>query len=275
MPGLNETKKRLEASNIRPSKKLGQSFLIDDNIRKKIIQAIILCKEDTVVEIGPGLGALTEDLCKAAGNVIAIEKDKRLYNFLKENLCFDNLALKNIDALKYDFKLTHSKVKVIGNLPYYISSQILNLLIENREFVDSAYITVQREFANRIIATPCTKDYGSLSCYVQFYAEPRILFTIKKNAFYPAPKVDSCFLKIDIRKQGLFLTDREKLFKIIRTAFGKRRKTILNSLCSDKGLGPKEKVLEKLEEAGILPDRRPETISLPEFVKLAKIFTLQ
>jgi len=227
-----------------------------------------------VLEIGPGLGSLTEELCRRAKRVIAVEKDRGLYNFLLKHNLYDNLELLHADILKYDFS-SHPGLKIIGNLPYYISSPVLIRLLENRQFITSLFITVQKEFAERLVAKPGSKIYGSISCFVQFYSEPQILFTIKKNAFYPYPKVDSCFLKIDIRKKGLFLTDDEKLFKIIRTAFGKRRKTILNSLCFEKGFGSKEKVLEKLKEACILPGRRPETISLQEFVNLTNIFPFQ
>jgi len=260
----------LREHNIRPSKRLGQNFLTDQNIQRKIISSAHIEKEDTILEIGPGLGALTSGLCEAAEKIIAIEKDKRLCEILLKKIHFENLELVCGDILKHDFS-KYSKIKVLGNLPYYISSPILIHLLKNKDFISSIFITVQREFAERLAAKPGTRDYGSISCFTQFYAEPRILFKIKKNAFYPAPKVDSCFLRIDIRKKPLYLTNEEKLFKIIRTSFEKRRKTILNSLAAGGDFGSKQELSEKLSEAGISPNRRPETISLDEFVKLVTV----
>lgn len=267
MLSLREVKCALHEYNIRPSKRFGQNFLIDKNIQKKIIVSARIENEDVVFEIGPGLGALTSGLCKVAKKVIAIEKDRRLHEFLLQSSSFEKLELMQGDVLKHDFG-KYSKIKVMGNLPYYISSPILIHLLKNRSFISSIFITVQREFAERLVAKPGTRDYSSISCFTQFYAEPKILFKIKKTAFYPAPKVDSCFLKVAIRNQGLYLTDEEKLFKIVRSSFEKRRKTILNSLAASGDFGSKQELSERLSEAGISPDRRPETISLEEFVKL-------
>jgi len=282
MLNVKQIKSILREYNIRPSKRFGQNFLIDKNIQKKIIASARIENEDVVFEIGPGLGALTSGLCRAAKKVIAIEKDKRLHEFLLQSSSFEKLELMQGDVLKHDFS-KYSKIKVMGNLPYYISSPILIHLLKNRSFISSIFITVQREFAERLVAKPCTRDYSSISCFTQFYAEPKILFKIKKTAFYPAPKVDSCFLKIGIRNQGLYpmrkssishgacLTNEEKLFKIVRSSFEKRRKTILNSLAANGDFGSKQELSERLSEAGISPDRRPETISLEEFVKLVTV----
>ncbi len=172
-------------------------------------------------------------------------------------------------------------LKVVGNLPYNISSPIIIYLIENRSCIDAMFISLQKEFACRLIAGPGSREYGAISCFVQFYARPRILFNIKKGVFYPVPKVDSSFLKIAIEDRtftagknrisnGLYLTDEEKLFKIIRTCFGKRRKTILNSLYPVSGAASKEELSDRLKRAGVSPGRRPETISLEEFISLTK-----
>ena len=265
---LKEVKVVLREWGVRPSKRLGQSFLVDQNIQQKIIDSAGLVREDVVIEIGPGLGALTEELCRRAKKVIAIEKDNRLHEFLSKDLGFENLELIQGDILKYNIE---ERVKIIGNLPYYISSPILTNLLDKRGFISSMFITVQKEFAQRLVARPGGKDYSSFSCYVQFYADPVFLFAIKKNAFYPVPGVDSCFLKINIRSQPLYLTDEKKLFKIIRTCFEKRRKTILNSLSWGKEFGSKEEAMEMLKKADISPQRRPETISLEEFVKLTGV----
>jgi len=262
---LGEVKSILREYNIRPSKRLGQNFLIDQNIKNKIIDSIQLKKEDAVLEIGPGLGALTEDLSKKVSAFIAVEKDKRLYSFLLDKI---GSGLINEDILKYEFKDISSKLAVVGNLPYSISSPILNKLINNRARIKSLYATVQAEFGERIVALPGTKDYGSLSCYVQFYGDPKILFKIPRGAFLPAPEVDSCFLKIDFEKQIDASIDQELLFKIIRSSFEKRRKTILNSLASSGIFKSKEDALSCLRKAQISPERRPETISLQEFAKL-------
>jgi 16S rRNA (adenine1518-N6/adenine1519-N6)-dimethyltransferase len=274
---LSEVRLILREHNIHPSKRLGQNFLIDQNIKNKIINSIQLSKEDTVLEIGPGLGALTEDLCKNSKKVISIEKDTRLYDFLRACHCesrrsrdeaISNLELLNIDILKYEFKNSPQKLIIVGNLPYSISSPILNHLIDNRTAIDSAYITVQKEFGERVVAGPGTKDYASLSCYIQFYAEPKILFNIPRAAFFPAPEVDSCFLRLSMRKKKPFDVNEDLFFKIVRSAFGKRRKTITSSLYSAGIFPSKEALLAALKKAGISASARPETLSLEQFSSL-------
>lgn len=263
---LNEVKSILREYDIRPSKRLGQNFLIDQNIKNKIMHSIALEKEDIVLEIGPGLGALTEDLVKKSKEVIAVEKDKRLHDYLSNS---KGLNLVNDDILNYEFKAIPKKLVVVGNLPYSISSPILNKLIDNRGFIKALYATVQREFGERLAAAPGTKDYGSLSCYVQFYGDAKILFKIPRGAFFPAPEVDSCFLKIDFEKHIDESIDQELLFKLIRSSFEKRRKTILNSLASSGIFKSKEEACAYLSKARISPGRRPETISLQEFIFLS------
>ena len=267
---LSEVKSILRGYNIHPSKRLGQNFLIDQNIKDKIIASVQLNKESVVLEIGPGLGALTGDLCEKAKKVIAIEKDKRLCSFLLNTAGLD---LINNDILEYGFKDISSKLIVVGNLPYSISSPILNKLIDNRERITSIYVTVQLEFGERIAALPGTKDYGSLSCYAQIYGDPKILFKIPRGAFFPVPEVDSCFLKIDFEKKIDSSIDQVLLFRIIRSSFEKRRKTILNSLASSGIFKSKEEALSYLTKTCISPDRRPETISLQEFVSLSRIIS--
>ncbi|MDP2920933.1 MAG: 16S rRNA (adenine(1518)-N(6)/adenine(1519)-N(6))-dimethyltransferase RsmA [Candidatus Omnitrophota bacterium] len=275
---LSEVKSILREYNIHPSKRLGQNFLIDQNIKNKIIGSIRVSEEDTVLEIGPGFGALTEDLAKKAKRLVAIEKDRRLYDFLVENLSCSNIKLINGDILQYDLSNFAScrtatcevGQVIVGNLPYSISSPILNHLINNRTCIKSAYVTVQMEFGERVSAFPGTKDYGSLSCYAQFYGVPKILFKIPRGAFYPVPEVDSCFLKIDFGKEIDASIDQAVLFKIIRSSFEKRRKTILNSLSSSDIFKSKEEALKCLEKSHISPGRRPETVSLTEFITLSR-----
>jgi 16S rRNA (adenine1518-N6/adenine1519-N6)-dimethyltransferase len=266
---LSEIRPILRGHNIHPSKRLGQNFLIDQNIKNKIIDSVRLNREDTVLEIGPGLGALTEDLCARAKKVTAIEKDTRLYNFLL-NEANSNLELLNKDILKYEFKNLPQKLIIVGNLPYSISSPILNHLIENKAHIDSAYITVQKEFGERVTAMPGAKDYASLSCYIQFYTEPKILFNIPRAAFFPAPEVDSCFMRLIMRKEKLFDVDETLFFKIIRSAFGKRRKTIESSLYSAGIFPSKQSLIEALKKSGIPASSRPETLSLEQFSLLTK-----
>jgi len=269
-----EVKLLLRKYNIRPIKRLGQNFLVDQNIQKKIIDTADISKDDTVLEIGPGLGALTGELCNRAKKVSAIEKDKRFCGVLGQSLFRDcplrNLELIHGDILKYNW-CNVTRLKIIGNLPYYISSPILVKLIENRNTIDSINITVQKEFAERLAAKPGTKAYGSITCFLQFYARVEKKFTIKNSAFYPIPKVDSCFLKIKIREKPLFVTDEELLFKIIRASFEKRRKTILNSLHSSGKFRSKEILSMQLEKIGISINRRPETLSLQEFVNITTL----
>lgn len=280
---LSRIRSEFRKWNLRPSKRLGQNFLIDGNVQGKILNAIDIRNTDAVLEIGPGLGALTEGLCARARDVLAVEKDKRLCEFLSKNIAAPNLKIVNADILDFlkDMKGPCEKIKVVGNLPYYISSPIITGLLEKRGFFDSLFITVQREFAERLVALPGSRDYGSISCFVQFYSDPRLLFTVKKTCFYPVPKVDSCFVRFGIKERGVYpvgntnngvyLTDEAKLFRIIRACFEKRRKTILNSLYSGGWLGSKQEITEKLGKAGILPDRRPETLSLKEFIGLTEV----
>jgi len=275
---LSEVRSILREYNIRPSKRLGQNFLIDQNIKDKIINSIEVGKENTVLEIGPGLGTLTQDLCKKAERVIAVEKDKRLYDFLTKNLSWGNLELINDDILKYEFENLSSKLIIVGNLPYSISSPILNHLINNRDYISSIYITVQAEFGQRLVASPGTKDYSSLSCYAQFYTEPNTLFNIPKRAFYPVPEVDSCFMRMNIRKDKPYEVDEERLFKIIRASFSKRRKTILNSLSSSGIFKSKEEALttkstlpSELRSLAFNQDPKLTLVSSPVIVSSADV----
>ncbi|MFH1782433.1 MAG: 16S rRNA (adenine(1518)-N(6)/adenine(1519)-N(6))-dimethyltransferase RsmA [Candidatus Omnitrophota bacterium] len=261
----------LRELNIQPKKRLGQNFLIDKNIQQKILRALDLKKDEPVLEIGPGLGALTWDICENAKEVTAIEKDKRCYDYLVKQNSYENLTLINADVLKYEFTKKYKRSKVVGNLPYYITTPIISHLIENRSHVASLYISIQKEVAKRLTASAGSKDYGAISCFVQFYTKPRILFNIKKGCFLPAPKVESSFLELNFYEEPLYLTNEEKLFKIIRICFNKRRKTILNALSSSGEFGSKEEVAEALKSAGIVDRSRPEEIPLEGFVSLVDI----
>ena len=259
---------------IKPKKSLGQNFLIDKNIQKKIIWACDLTKEDIILEIGAGKGDLTAQFAQSVKGVYALEIDQRLYPFLEQSLgVYKNCQIIKSDILKFkiskflqDNKIGQ-KLKVIGNIPYYISSPIIEHLIGYRKNISVAFITVQREFGRRARAVPGSKEYGSFSCFVQYYCQCKILFEIKKNSFKPAPNVDSCFLSLEFReKPAVLVRDEGLFFKLIRTAFNQRRKTLRNSL---DGLVSQDRLENFLQGAGIDKNVRPEDLSLEQFASLS------
>ncbi|MDD2653809.1 MAG: 16S rRNA (adenine(1518)-N(6)/adenine(1519)-N(6))-dimethyltransferase RsmA [Candidatus Omnitrophica bacterium] len=245
-----------------PRKSLGQNFLIDDNIKVKIIQACNVSSEEFVLEIGPGKGALTQELVKLAKGVVAVEKDVRLFQMLCQTLGgYLNLSLVNQDILTY--RISQSNTKVIGNIPYNISSPLIEHLLMQKDKISVIYLTLQKELAERIIAKPRTKAYSSFSIFVQYHSVPTIKFIIKRGSFRPRPKVDSAFVEFVIRKTpAVTVKDEEFFFKIVRAAFGQRRKMISNTL---KGLVDQEKICQ----TGISPSIRPEDLSLDDFGRLA------
>ncbi|MCX5698080.1 MAG: 16S rRNA (adenine(1518)-N(6)/adenine(1519)-N(6))-dimethyltransferase RsmA [Candidatus Omnitrophica bacterium] len=259
---------------IKPKKSLGQNFLIDKNIQKKIIRACNLSKEDIVLEIGAGRGDLTAPLAGSAKKVYALEIDQRLYPLLELALgVYSNCEIIKSDILKFNINKflqdnkIRQKIKVIGNIPYYISSPIIEHLIGYRQAISAAFITVQKEFGRRARAVPGSKEYGSFSCFAQYYCECEILFEIKKNSFKPAPNVDSCFLCLKFREKPLVLVQDEGMFfKLIRTAFNQRRKTLRNSL---DGLVAQDRLENYLQRAGIDENVRPEGLSLEQFADLS------
>ncbi|MDD5027448.1 MAG: 16S rRNA (adenine(1518)-N(6)/adenine(1519)-N(6))-dimethyltransferase RsmA, partial [Candidatus Omnitrophica bacterium] len=224
---------------IQPKKSLGQNFLIDQNIRNKIIASLDLKKNDVVLEIGSGKGELTQVIAQRANKVFGLEIDKRLYNFLTSEFAGTgpNTEIINKDILKLDLtkflkeNKIKGRIKVFGNIPYYISSPIIEHLLKFRDRIEAIFITVQKEFAARVAALPGGKAYGSFSCFTQYYTCPRIIFNIGRNCFKPAPKVDSSFLELKIRKEpAVCVKDEVLFFKIIRGALNQRRKTLRNSL---------------------------------------------
>lgn len=259
---------------VKPKKRLGQNFLVDKNIERKIIANCEFNPSDTVLEIGAGSGEMTRLIYPLVKELTAIEIDPALCGILKENLKgADNLRIINADILKFDFESYFGKIKkrikVVGNIPYYITTPIIQRLLEYRGMVDSIFITVQKEFALRASSCPGSKDYGSLSCFVQYYTQPKIMFTIAKNCFRPKPKVTSCLLKLKIREEPAVKTRDEKLFfKIIRAAFNKRRKTLRNSLRDVVAL---EKLETFFAECGRDKNIRPECLALSDFANLERI----
>ncbi|MFH1128284.1 MAG: 16S rRNA (adenine(1518)-N(6)/adenine(1519)-N(6))-dimethyltransferase RsmA [Candidatus Omnitrophota bacterium] len=265
--------------HIKPKKSLGQNFLIDKNIQRKIISACNFNSQDTLLEIGSGSGEFTQLLAKNCLKVYALEIDQRLLPLLKENLKNDdNIEIIQTDILKFDFKRffkkikinsanTKNKIKIFGNIPYYISTPIIERVFEFRKKIDCLYLTVQKEFAQRLIASCGSKDYASISCFVQYFSQPKILFPIKRNSFYPVPGVDSVFLKISLREKApVKVKDKELFFRIIRAAFNKRRKTLKNSL---KEVLPQQNLENFFSKFKISPNVRPERLSLDDFAKLS------
>jgi 16S rRNA (adenine1518-N6/adenine1519-N6)-dimethyltransferase len=260
--------------HVKPKKSLGQNFLTDKNIQRKICRACDLTDKDVVLEIGAGRGDLTVELALAVKKVYALEIDQRLFPILDKNLSvFANCQVIKADILKFDINKflrenkLKQKIKVIGNIPYYISSPIIEQLIRYRDSISAIFITVQKEFGRRVEALPGSKEYGSFSCFVQYYLEPEIIFEIKKNSFRPAPKVDSCFLALRKRENpAVAVKDEERFFKLIRTAFNQRRKTLRKSL---KGFIAPGSLEEFFSTQGIDKNVRPEDLSLEQFACLA------
>lgn len=260
---------------VKPKKSLGQNFLADKNIRQKIIRACGLANEDIILEIGAGYGDFTVQLAACAKKVYALEIDQRLYPDLEKNLsAYNNCKIIKSDILKFDIagflreEKIKQKIKVIGNIPYYISSPIIERLIDYRNNIGEVFMTVQKEFGRRVCAAPGSKEYGSFSCFTQYYACCRILFEINRGCFKPVPKVDSSFLSLEFReKPPVKVEDEAVFFKLIRAAFNQRRKTLRNSL---EGLLDLRELERALNSAGIDRNARPEDLSLEQFAKLTQ-----
>jgi 16S rRNA (adenine1518-N6/adenine1519-N6)-dimethyltransferase len=257
-------------------KSLGQHILIDDNVAQKITAELGVQSDEGIIEIGPGLGALTHRLSTLARRVVAVEIDGRLASVLTaETTDASNIDIVQHNILKVNFgRITESRPdvsgwKVVGNLPYYITSAILLHLVDARQYFSMAVVTVQDEFARRLVATPGSKDYSSLSIYIQYRFEPKILFTIKPTSFFPRPDVRSAVVRLkvlerltlDVRDEGLF-------FQTVRAAFGQRRKTLRRSLRQIPGLTP-EIMGELGRISGVDLNQRPENISIEEFASLS------
>lgn len=272
------TKDIVDKHGFKFSKSLGQNFLIDDNVIDKIIDGARVKEGDKVIEVGPGIGTLTREMAKRAEKVVAVEIDKNLIPILKETLAdFDNTEVVNEDILKVDInklvdeKLSGGPVKLIANLPYYITTPIVMKFLEEDIPVTDIVVMVQKEVADRMNAVPSTKDYGALSVAVQYYCDTEIVAKAPRHMFIPQPKVDSTVIGLHIREEKKYKADNEQLFfKTVKAAFGQRRKTLLNSL-SSMGVLDKSKIKEVLAEAGIDEKRRGETLSIEEFANLSNI----
>lgn len=261
--------------NFSPLKRFGENYLIDCNVKDKIITEASVDTGDTILEIGPGFGALTFDLAARSRVVFAVEKDKKAFEILKALVKdgLPKLKVFNEDILEYDLDnaFTGNKIKVVGNLPYYITTPVIEYIIENREIIESALIVMQKEVADRLLASPGSKDRGSISCFVQYYTRPEYLYTINRNSFYPVPDVDSSLLRLNILpKPAHHVRDEPVFFKIVRGAFNQRRKCIINSLSREAVLDiPKEELMRILKGLDIDPASRPEDLPLSSFASIA------
>ena len=267
----------LKAFGLRMSKKLGQNFLIDARIVQGIVEAAEIEPGDCVLEIGPGIGTLTQGLAEAGADVTAVELDKKLPAVLKETLkAYDNVRIVPGDILKVNIPeiMGEAPFKVAANLPYYITTPILMTLLERRLPITHMVTMVQKEVAERMTAKPGSRIYGALSVAVQYYTEPEIVLDVPPRSFIPAPEVMSVVVSCRVRKEPAVAVQDEKLFfRVVKAAFGQRRKTLMNAM---KGGGfSKEAVRDALEQSGIDPTRRGETLTLEEFGRLADAFAAE
>ena len=282
----------LRKYNFTIQKKYGQNFLVDDNILQGIVDAAGVTKEDTVLEIGPGLGALTGALCRAAGRVIAVEVDRMLIPILQETLQdYDNVTVINEDILKVDLQAmlqderaersiqsdpaASTRIKVVANLPYYITTPILMELLQKAECIRSITVMVQKEVAQRMQEGPGSKSYGALSLAVQYYAAPEYQMTVSRNCFLPKPDVDSAVIRLDIYdpdSRPVKPQDPGLMFRLIRAAFNQRRKTLANAISNAADLKiPREQVAGALGQLGKSTALRGEAMTLEEFAALADL----
>jgi len=272
----------LQKYNFNFQKKFGQNFLIDSHVLDKIIAAAEITKDDFVLEIGPGIGTLTQYLAEAAGKVTAVEIDQNLIPILKDTLsAYDNVEVINEDVLKVDLEaLAQEKnqgrpIKVVANLPYYITTPIIMGLFESGVPLHSLTVMVQKEVAMRMQAGPGTKDYGALSLAVQYYAEPYLAANVPQNCFMPRPNVGSAVIRLTrFAEPPVKVTDEKLMFKLIRASFNQRRKTLQNGLNNSAELSfSKETIAEAIEELGLSPSVRGEALTLEQFAQLSNLLS--
>ena len=276
------TKEIINKYSFAFQKKFGQNFLIDSNVLESIIRGAEITKDDFVLEIGPGIGTMTQYLCEAARQVVAVEIDKMLIPILEDTLSeYDNVEVINQDVLKVDIKsLSEEKnngkpIKVVANLPYYITTPIIMGLFESGVPIDSITIMVQKEVADRMQTGPGSKDYGALSLAVQFYATAKVILNVSATCFMPRPNVDSAVIKLTRHKEPTVnVADEKLMFKIIRASFNQRRKTLVNGLKNSPELSfSKEQIVKAIEKIGKPETIRGEALTLEEFAELANAFT--
>jgi 16S rRNA (adenine1518-N6/adenine1519-N6)-dimethyltransferase len=275
----------LEKHNFNFQKKFGQNFLIDSHILENIIESADVNKEDLVLEIGPGIGTMTQYLCENAREVIAVEIDKKLIPILENDTLssYNNITIINEDILKVDInKLVQEKnngkpIKVVANLPYYITTPIIMGLFESHVPIESITIMVQKEVAQRMQVGPGTKDYGALSLAVQYYAVPEIMLTVPASCFMPRPNVDSAVIRLTRHeKPPVDVSDEKLMFDIIRASFNQRRKTLVNGLNNASNLNvTKDKVVNALHSMNLPETIRGEALTLEQFAELTNLLNYQ
>ena len=270
----------IQKYNFNFQKKYGQNFLIDTHVLNKIIAAAQITKDDFIIEIGPGIGTMTEYLLESAREVVAVEIDHNLISILEDTLSkYNNITIMNEDILKVDInKLVNEKnngkpIKVVANLPYYITTPIIMGLFESQVPIENITVMVQKEVAERMQAGPGTKDYGALSLAVQYYAKPYIVANVPPNCFIPRPKVGSAVIRLTKHKEKIFDVTNEKLmFQMIRASFNQRRKTLVNGIKNSSEVEiPKKIMIQAIKELGLSENIRGETLTLEEFAKLSNI----
>lgn len=267
----------IQKHDFRFQKRFGQNFLIDDHVIRKILHAADISKEDTVVEIGPGIGTLTQYLAEAAGRVYAVEIDEKLLPILAETLSsYENVTVINQDILKTDIRELIGDAetcKIVANLPYYITTPIIMALLEGGVPAESITVMVQKEVADRMAAEPGSKIYGALSLAVQYYADTYLAANVPPNCFMPRPAVGSAVIRLTRRKEApVQVKDDGQMFRIIRASFNERRKTLVNGLRNDPSLGiSKEEAEAALTKMGLPLTVRGETLSLAQFAELSDL----
>lgn len=273
----------LQKYNFNFQKKFGQNFLIDPRVLEKIIEAADISKDDFVLEIGPGIGTMTQYLCEHAREVAAVEIDKNLIPILTDTLSgYDNVEIIHNDILKVDInRLVQEKnqgnpIKVVANLPYYITTPIIMGLFESHVPIESVTIMVQKEVAERMQVGPGTKDYGALSLAVQYYARPELVANVPPNCFMPRPNVGSAVIRLTRHQEVPVQTADEKLlFALIRASFNQRRKTLVNGLNNAAGIPyTKQQIVKALEKMGLSANVRGETLTLEQFAELSNLLLL-
>lgn len=271
-------RRQLAGEGLRPKKSLGQNFLTDETVLENIVAAADVTSESCVLEIGPGMGALTRELAKAAGHVAAVEIDTSILPVLEQNICeFSNVTVVNQDILKADLAALFAdlfgtrSVKVIANLPYYITTPIIMKLLEEDLPITSVVIMIQREVARRLAAAPGTKDYGAITPVVQYKAEVTPICDVPPEAFEPAPKVWSSVIRLDLRQTPpVSVTDEAHFFHVIRAAFAQRRKTFVNSAGSYPALGvEREDVKKVLQKLNFSENIRGEILGIEQFAQIS------
>lgn len=279
---LEETRFIMKKYNIRANKKLGQNFLINEEVVKNIVDASNITKQDLIIEIGPGLGTLTKYLLEKAGKVICIELDKKMVQILNDRFyLYNNFELINNDVLKVDLNSIIEKekqvgniknAKIVANLPYYITTPIIMKLLEEKLDLESITVMIQKEVADRLIAIPGSKNTGAITYTVYYYADSKSIMEVPNSSFIPEPDVTSEVIKLNIRKEPIVMPkDTEKMFKIIKLAFTQKRKTLINSLTNNKIFKDKEEGKEFLTALKINENCRPEELTLEQFAEISNL----